>query len=67
MQNDILAAKTKEDAASDGTNGMAFLRVLYVLIPSLTWVVLIKRVSVTSNKTDNFSENFVLTPLCLTK
>ena len=36
MQNDILAAKTKEDAASDDTNGMAFLRVLYVLIPSLT-------------------------------
>ena len=62
MQNDILVAKTKKDAASDDTNGMAFLPVLYMLNPSVTRVVLIKRVSVTSNKTDIFSANFVLTP-----
>ena len=30
MQNDILAAKTMEDAASDDTKGMAFLCVSYV-------------------------------------
>ena len=54
MQNDILAAKTMEDAASDDTNGMAILCVSYVLIPSLPWVVLIKRVPVTSNIIDVF-------------
>ena len=65
-QNDIFAAKTTENPASDDTNVKLFLYVAEVLILVLTSVVLIKRTAATSNITDVLASDFVPTPLCLT-
>ena len=66
VQNDIFAAKTMENPASDDTNVKLFLHVAKVLILVLTSVVLIKRTAATSNITDVLASDFVPTPLCLT-
>ena len=65
-QNDIFAAKTMENPASDDTNVKLFWYVAEVLILVLTSVVLIKRTAATSNITDVLASDFVPTPLCLT-